>query len=280
MRDEPVVNFRLFRNLRLSTGSGMGAVIGFALFGSTFLLPQLTQDVLDYPAFRAGLLLLPRATAMFCVMPIVGFVYNRISPRLLIAFGMGMLATAYWGLGHLPIGAGFRNFIPFLIETGIGTGCSMVILSTVSLSSMLPANMTAAAGLYTLVRRVSGNIAYAVLATLVERRSQIHRAVLSGNISPFNSTLAQYDSSANSGLTPFGQTSATFRTRDLAMVNGILNRQSTMMSYNDAFTLLFWLFLLALPLTLLLPRRGVPVESAPRDSKNRDAVSSINEAEG
>jgi MFS transporter, DHA2 family, multidrug resistance protein len=54
-RDEPVINFRLLRNLRLSAGSGIGAVLGFALFGSTFLLPQLTQDVLNYSAFRAGL---------------------------------------------------------------------------------------------------------------------------------------------------------------------------------------------------------------------------------
>jgi MFS transporter, DHA2 family, multidrug resistance protein len=260
-RTEPIVNFRLFSNLRLSTGSGMGAVIGFALFGSTFLLPQVTQDVLNYPALRAGLVLLPRAAAMFCIMPIVGYVYNRVSPRLLIAFGMAMLSIAYWGLGHLPLGVSFSTFIPYLIESGIGTGCSMVILSTVSLSSMPPANMTAAAGLYTLVRRVSGNIAYAILATIVERRSQIHRAVLSGNLSNLNSAMRSYDSSASSRMLAFGYSSPTFRIRDLAMVNGVLDRQSTMMAYNDAFTLLFWLFLLALPLAFLLPRTGVPADA-------------------
>jgi DHA2 family multidrug resistance protein len=83
----------------LSAGSGMGMVIGFALFGSTFLLPQLTQDLLDYPAYRAGLVLFPRAAAMFCVMPIVGRLYNYLSPRILIAFGMVMLAIAYWSNG-------------------------------------------------------------------------------------------------------------------------------------------------------------------------------------
>jgi hypothetical protein len=36
--------------------------------------------------------------------------------------------------------------------------------------------MTAAAGLYTLTRRVSGNISYAVLATLVERRTNFYSA--------------------------------------------------------------------------------------------------------
>jgi MFS transporter, DHA2 family, multidrug resistance protein len=261
--DEPIVNFRLFRNLRLSAGSGMGTAIGFALFGSTFLLPQLTQDVLGYPAYRAGLVLVPRAAAMFCVMPIVGRLYNYLSPRILISFGMMVLAYAYWGLGHLSPSVSFWNFVPLLLATGLGVGCSMVILSTVSLSSMQPAQMTAAAGLYTLVRRVSGNIAYAVLATLVERRTQIHRADLVGNISNLGFALRQFNASATQRLMMQGYASPTFRIRDLALVSGLLNRQATMMAYNDTWTLLACLFILALPLTLFLPRHGIPTEQRP-----------------
>jgi MFS transporter, DHA2 family, multidrug resistance protein len=50
-----VVDFCLFRNVRLSVGCGLGVVIGFALFGSSFLLPQFTQELLKYPAYQAGL---------------------------------------------------------------------------------------------------------------------------------------------------------------------------------------------------------------------------------
>jgi DHA2 family multidrug resistance protein len=257
--DEPVVNFRLFRNTRLTAGSGMGAVIGFALFGSTFLLPQVTQDVLRYPAFRAGLVLMPRAVTMFCIMPIVGYLYNRVNPRWLIGFGMAMLAIAYWGLGHLPPRVAFANFVPLLVESGLGVGCSMVVLSTISLSSMPRAQMTAAASLYTLVRRVTGNVAYAVLATIVERGTQIHRALLADNINVFNPMLRQYESSTSTRLLSLGYGSPTLGARDLSMVNGLLNRQATMMAYNDAFTLLFWLFVLALPLTMLMPKRGIPI---------------------
>ena len=260
-RDEPIVNFRLFGNVRLSAGSGMGATIGFALFGSTFLLPQMTQDLLGYPAYEAGLVLFPRAAAMFCIMPIVGRMYNFFSPRILIGFGMTTLAIAYWGLGHLSLRISAWSFVPLLVETGIGVGCSMVILSTVSLSSMDRANMTAAAGLYTLARRVSGNVAYAVLATMIERHSQIHRARLDANISNLNPALHQFATVANARMMGLGNNSATPHTRDLAMFNGILNRQATMMAYNDTYTLLARLFLFSLPLTLLLPRRGVPVET-------------------
>ena len=35
-----------------------------------------------------------------------------------------------------------------------------------------------------------------------------------------------------------------------------------MMAYNDVFTLLSWFFVFALPLTLLLPKEGIPPEGA------------------
>jgi DHA2 family multidrug resistance protein len=136
----------------------------------------------------------------------------------------------------------------------------MVILSTVSLSSINPAQMTAAAGLYTLVRRVSGNIACAVLSTLIERRAQIHRVELVGNITNLSPALRHFDRGAAGRLMAQGYAPPTFRMRELALVRGILNRQSTMMAYNDVWRLLASLFIFALPLTLLLPRHGIPAE--------------------
>ncbi len=235
---EPVINFRLFHNLRLSIGSGLGGIIGFALFGSTFLLPQMTQEVLGYPAFRAGLVLFPRAASMFLIMPLVGRLYNLVSPRILISFGMMMLAVSFWQLGHLSVNVPFSGFVVPLIETGIGIGCSMVLLSTISLSSLPRAEMTAGAGIYTLVRRVSGNLSYAILATVVERRTIFHNAPLIA--------LANHDP-----VSPAGP---------LSYSASIVSQSARMSAYTDCYTLLAGLFVLALPLTLLLPKRGVPTE--------------------
>ena len=60
--------------------------------------------------------------------------------------------------------------MPILLLMGVGLPCMFVPLSTVSLSTVRRAEMTAATGLYTLSRRVGGNIGYALLATLIERR--------------------------------------------------------------------------------------------------------------
>ena len=55
---EPIINFRVLCNIPLSIGAWMGCLFGVALFGATFSLPQLTQRLLHYPAYRAGVVLL------------------------------------------------------------------------------------------------------------------------------------------------------------------------------------------------------------------------------
>jgi DHA2 family multidrug resistance protein len=262
MNNEPVIDFRLFRNVQLSVGSGIGAIVGFALYGSSFLLPQFTQDLLSYPAYQAGLVLMPRALAMLVAMPIIGRLYNYVSPRILVGFGVTLLAIAYWKLGHFSLYVGFWSFLPILLMTGVGMGASMVTTSTVSLTTMPREQMTSASSLLTLTRRVSGNVAYATLATIVARRSQYHRSVLVSGLTALNPTLRSTQSGYSSFLTMRGFSQSTLPNHGLAMVNAQINRQATMMAYNDGFFLMVPMFLLSLPLLLLLPRHGLPQDGS------------------
>jgi len=259
---DPIVDFRLFRNLPLSVGCGLGAVIGFALYGSSFLLPQFTQQLLSYPAYQAGLVLMPRALTMIVAMPIVGRLYNLISPRALIGTGIVLLALAYWKLAHFSLYVGFYSFLPILVMSGMGMGATMVTLSTVSLSTIPRHAMTGASSLYTLTRREAGNVAYAALATLVARREQYHRSDLVDSIVATNPAFRAADAGFRSVLRDAGLPTAPGQRRDLAMFNGLINRQSTMMAYNDCFWMVVPMFIIALPLLFLLPRKGVPSEEA------------------
>src|SRR6266571_4814466 len=68
---EPIMQLRVLRNRSLSVGAGMGLIFGLVLFGTTFSLPQLTQQLLHYPAYQAGLVLMPRSLTLFLLMPLV-----------------------------------------------------------------------------------------------------------------------------------------------------------------------------------------------------------------
>jgi len=260
-RAEPIIDFRLFKNRLLTVGCAIGSASGFALYGSSFLLPQFTENLLNYPAYQAGMVLMPRALAMFLIMPIVGRLYNYVSPRILVGTGIILLMYGYWRLAHFNLYVGFWSFAPILILTGMGMGIAMVTLSTVSLSTIPRPQMTGASGLNTLTRREAGNISYALLATVLARRTQFHRAMLVDNVSNLNQGFLQMDQGLSHMLQNYGYNSAAIGGRDLGLINNIINSHATIMAYNDCFYALVPVLLVSMLLLFLLPKHGFVAES-------------------
>jgi MFS transporter, DHA2 family, multidrug resistance protein len=260
---EPIVNIRVLRNTALSAGAGVGFLFGIAFFGTTFSLPQLTQHLLHYPAYQAGLVLMPRMITLFFVMPIVGWLFNYVDPRLLIGIGIGITYWCFQQLAHLSLNVGYWNLVPIMLVMGVAVPCMFVPLSTVSLSTIRREDMTAATSLYTLARRVGGNIGYAVVATLIDRFSVAHRGHLIEHISPLNPAYFTYHAHLTERLVQSGGDPVAAPQKALALVNAEVNRQAAMLAYNDLAWTLGVMFLATLPLLFLLRRRQAAPSAAP-----------------
>lgn len=261
---EPVIKFRVLKNLPLSIGSAMGIIFGVALFGTTFVLPQFTQNLLGYPAFKAGLVLAPRAAMLMLFMPIVGRLYNRVDARMLAFIGVVVTFWSYWELSKLSLEAGFWNLVPTLLVMGVGMPFIFVTISTVSLATVPRPDMTNATSLYTLSRRIGGNIGYALAATLVDRGQQIHRAYLAGNVNPYNPVFNEFGRMAEKAFHYSGVDPAAIKQTIYALVDRLINLQATMMAYNDVSKIFGVLFLCTLPFLLLLPGRAGRTAGAAR----------------
>jgi MFS transporter, DHA2 family, multidrug resistance protein len=265
--DEPVIDFRILKNVPLSVGCAIGGVMGFALFGTTFILPQWTQNLLGYPALEAGMVLLPRTIVMFFMMPIIGRIYNHINPRVTVAIALMLLAFSTWSLGHFPLTVGFWNFTPMLVLMGVALAIGMVPVSTMALSSVAKPRMTAAASIFSMTRTIAANVAYAIDATLLARRTQFHRAMLVHNLSGLNGAYTFSHEGLAARLMHRGMDATQAQRSSSAMLEGLLNRHATMMAYNDTLSLITILILPALLLVLLLPNRVFP--EAPTESAAR-----------
>jgi DHA2 family multidrug resistance protein len=145
--------------------------------------------------------------------------------------------------------------VPTLVIMGIGMPFMFVTLTTISLSTIPKADMTEASSLYTLARRIGGNIGYALVATLVARGEQIHRVQMVSHITPTNPNLADFQRRAADLLGSAGLNPEAMQHAGHALLNGMINRQAAMMAYNDVSWVLGLLFLATLPLALLLPSR-------------------------
>src|SRR5215831_16620141 len=260
---EPIVNFRVLRNIPLSIGAGMGLLFGVALFGTTFSLPQLTQHLLHYPAYQAGLVLLPRAVTLFLGMPLVGWLFNYVDARLLIAVDVGLTYLAFHQLAHLSLNVGFWNLVPIMLIMGAGLPCMFVTLSTTSLNTVRREDMTAATGLYTLARRVGGNLGYALVATLIERFSVIHQAHLSTHISTLSGAYVGYNTALSARLAQQTGDPVAAQNKALMMADGLVNRQAAMLAYNDIAWIFSVMFLCIVPFIFLFVRKKAVAPARP-----------------
>jgi len=130
-----------------------------------------------------------------------------------------------------------------------------VTLSTTSLSTVRREDMTAATGLYTVARRVGGNLGYALVATLVERFSVIHQSHLSANISNLNSAYSSYYATLVARLARQTGDPVAAQDKALALVDNVVHRQAAILAYNDLAWLFGIMFLATLPMLFFLPRR-------------------------
>ena len=120
------------------------------------------QTLLGFTATDAGFALMPRVLVMMVAMPIVGRIYNAVSPRIVIAVGVFFIAWGAYGMSHFTPQTSQAGIILALTTQGVGFSCLFVPLSTVALSAIPRHKMADATGLNSLFRQVGGSIGLAI----------------------------------------------------------------------------------------------------------------------
>jgi DHA2 family multidrug resistance protein len=68
---KPIVDLRVLKNGNLRVGTILSFIMGFGLYGSTFIIPLYTQSILGWTAQEAGMLMVPAALTTAVMMPII-----------------------------------------------------------------------------------------------------------------------------------------------------------------------------------------------------------------
>ena len=250
--ERPAVDLRILKNVNFASGSLLGGFLGMGLMGSLFLLPMFLQQLLGYPALNSGLIQMPRSLAMAIAMPLGGKLYNRLGPRVLIGSGLIVTAASFYQLSRLSLSIGYSDiFSPQLLQ-GAGFGMIFVALSTAALSTVEKRTLTAAAGLYNVVRQVFGSIGIAIAASQLTKSTTKYHALLAEKITDYSNETSGWIQSVLGVMQGQGADVATGRQMALTLLDGELNRQAGMMAYNHLFFLVTVLFIISVPLIFLL----------------------------
>lgn len=189
---------------------------------------------------------------MGVVMPIAGALYNRLGPRILVAAGLVVSAFSFWELSHLTIDIGFWDvFIPQVWQ-GVGFSLIFVALSTAALAVIPKARMTAAAGLYNVVRQVFGSVGIAVAATILTTSTSRYHDVLATHVTVYDAAARRWLAGATAAMQHQGAAGYVAHRRALDLLDLAVTRQAVVLSYNHVFLLIAGLFVVVVPLVLLL----------------------------
>lgn len=248
----PAVDIRLFRDPVFMSGTVIGALMFAMLMANMFLLPVFMQELLGFSAVQSGFALMPRVIVMMLAVPIVGRVYNVVSPQAFIAFGVALFAVSSWMLSHLTLESGSSDIVIALCVQGVAFACLFVPLTTVALANISRARMADATGLNSLMRQIGGAVGLAIFATLVGNLAVVARGGISPHITPTRPEVWQRLQALESMFSARGLDPTSARQAAVRALDGTVVAQSTVLSFDHLFIVAGVAFLFVLPLLALL----------------------------
>jgi DHA2 family multidrug resistance protein len=256
---DPIIDLHLFRERSFAVANFLMFMLGFALLGSTLLLPLFMQTLLGYTAERAGLALMPGGFTIMLAMPMVGFLLSRYSPRYLLLFGLSMLSFSLFHMTKFDLDVDFRTMIMARVIQAIGMAFLFVPINTAAYSSLPRDKNNAASGLMNLARNIGGSVGISFVATGLARRAQFHQARLAEN---FNAANPQFQANLRGLTSTFsgngpGSGGVSAQQHAYAMMQANVIRQSTMLAYIDNFWVLGIAIACLIPIVFLI-KKGKP----------------------
>ncbi|HEY6002742.1 MAG TPA: MDR family MFS transporter [Anaeromyxobacter sp.] len=248
----PAVNVRLFKDPLFASGTLIGAVMFAILLASMFLLPVFMQELLGFTAMQSGLALMPRTLVMMAVTPIVGRLYGKVSPRLLIAAGITCVALGAFDVSRVTLQTTARGIIDAILIQGVGFSLLFVPLTTAALSQIPRTRLADATGLNSLLRQVGASMGLAIFATILSRHAVQAKAAIAAHVALDRPEVQARLGALVAGFQAKGFGPVEANEAALRALDGTVTRQAMVLSFQHVLALTGFLFLCVLPLLYFL----------------------------
>jgi len=215
------------------------------------------QTLLGYTAEQAGLALMPGGFTIMLLLPLVGFLLSRHSPRWLLVFGLTMLSASLFHMTSFDLQIDFHTAVFARVLQAAGMAFLFVPINTAAYAYLPREKNNAASGLMNLARNIGGSVGISLVTTLLDRRGQVHLNYLSRHLSASNPAFQSMMQGATQGMRAHGANSVFATQQAYAMIEGTVQRQATMLAYIDDFRLLGFAILAMVPLVFLM-KKGKP----------------------
>ncbi len=265
----PILNLTLFKRKTFAIPFVLMFVLGFTLYGTTVLIPQMVQTLLGYTAELAGLVISPGGLCIMCMMPIVGILVGRVDPRYLICYGFFILSMSMVLMHTFSLQSSFKYIMWVRVFQASGLAFLFIPINTISYAGVPREQNNDVSGLTNLARNIGGSVGTAFVATMLSRREQAHEAVMVRNMVPGNETFRTrvnnlkglFHGGGNAAADGFGGKSSGNLHAAQAFLYRQLHQQSAMLAYMDIIAVFAVFCACMIPLVTMIGRIKPPKDA-------------------
>ncbi len=250
----PIVELRVLKNSNLRIGTILSFIMGFGLYGSTFIIPLYTQSILGWTAQQAGMLMVPAALTTAFMMPMIGKLLQKGVPQqYLVAGGMALFSLfTFWGYFIVTPDTDSDSFFWMLIVRGIGMGMLFIPITALSLSSLKGQQIGQGAAFTGMMRQLGGSFGVALITTYMARQNMVHRSALVSRLDVNNPSVQQRVKAIQHSFISKGINSEAALKSSYSAMDHIVSKQAAVLSYMDVFFYLGVIFLVCVPFVLMV----------------------------
>ena len=245
---DPVVEIRLLADRNFAIANAYYFLFGFALFGSTVLIPQMLQGLYGYTATDAGLVLGPGAFVIVALAPLVVRIFPKVGVKPMIFIGYIIFAIAMWQYASIDLGTDYKHVALFRAMQGLGIAPLFVPVSQLAYSYLPKNKNNKASSITNLFRNQGGSVGIAFVTTLLARRTQYHQSVLVAHITPFQQRYQETLAALSRYFATHGFTAPDAALHAKAQLARILQQQAALLGFLDCFWVLGCACLIGAPL--------------------------------
>ncbi|MGC4075398.1 MAG: DHA2 family efflux MFS transporter permease subunit [Nibricoccus sp.] len=235
---KPVTDLRLFTNRNFFLGSIVNVVLGGAMYGSIFLLPLYLGTIQGYGASDIGATLIWGGIPQLFIMPLLPFLMKRIDARWLIAWGLLLFGLSCFFNTGMSVDFARDQLRWSLLIRALGQPFILVPVSALATGSLPASSISAASGLFNMMRNLGGSIGIALFSAFLTVREHFHSNRLGESISAYNPLTQERLAALTAKFTASGSDAYTAGKQAVAALDALVRREANLQAFNDCFYLL------------------------------------------
>lgn len=219
---DPLLNLRVFKFKMFTNTTIISIMVMMVMYADMILLPIYLQTSRGYSVLDTALLLLPGALVNAFMSPISGRLLDKIGIKPVVIIGLLFTLPSIWGVTDLTETTTYTYLMVRTIFLRIGISFLTMPLNTAGLNSLPSKFNSHGSAVTNTVRQVAGSVGTALIVTIFTARTTKHATELMAS---------------NQGVS-----------------KAQITTQASILGTNDAYMFMFVLGIIALIVTIFMPK--------------------------